>query len=547
MMIRNENTSPRELSRRHFLGALGAGAMAASASGAILAHMATAQTTSSRRFVLREDRFGRLFPQLDPFFRDNTPRLRAALQDIGKLGGMMDARDELGDGGKAAAIALIADANLSTNNPNNPAQTAGSTFIGQFLDHDMTFDLTSRLAVVTEPTESPNERTPAFDLDSVYGGGPLRDAELYVPVPRGSRARPTKLRIERSGLFEDLPRNRDNSAIIADPRNDENLIIAGLQAAIIMFHNQAVDLVSRDRGLSSEEVFEKARQLTTWHYQWMVVHEFLPKFVGQTVVDDILRNGRKFYTPPVVQIPVEFQGAAYRFGHSMVRPSYRANLAGDNGAPFFALTFDGSQAGKLDPDDLRGGCRAPRRFVGWQTFFDFGSIPRPGGQTGVLGDDMRPNKLIDTHISTPLFDLPIGAIASGQPPTSLPERNLLRQVTWALPSGQSIARVMRAPVLAKRDLAPLKDYRLGLDESTPLWFYVLKEAEVMAGGQHLGPVGGRIVGEVIIGLIQLDPDSYTSSSGWQPTLPTINGRVTGDFRMIDFLAFAKVDPTHRGQ
>jgi hypothetical protein len=279
----------------------------------------------------------------------------------------------------------------------------------------------------------------------------------------------------------------------------------------------------------------------------MIVHEFLPKFVGQAMVDEILRNGRKFYTPPVPQIPVEFQGAAYRFGHSMVRPSYRANLAGQNGAAFFALTFDGKEEGQLDPNDLRGGCRAPRRFIGWQTFFDFGAIPRPGGQAGTLSEDVRPNKLIDTRISTPLFDLPIGTIASGQPPTSLPERNLLRQVTWGLPSGQSIARLMGVPILSKQDLQALKTYRVGLDESTPLWFYILKEAEVMAGGQHLGPVGGRIVAEVLIGLIQLDRESYASSPGWRPTLPSTTGHVTGDFRMIDFLTFAGVDPTSRGQ
>ena len=68
----------------------------------------------------------------------------------------------------------------------------------------------------------------------------------------------------------------------------------------------------------------------------------------------------------------------------------------------------------------------------------------------------------------------------------------------------------------------------------------------MAGGLHLGPVGG-IVGEVIVGLLQLDRDSYAWHSHWRPTLPTISGRVTGDFHMIDFLAFAGVDPTSRGQ
>jgi hypothetical protein len=279
----------------------------------------------------------------------------------------------------------------------------------------------------------------------------------------------------------------------------------------------------------------------------MIVHEFLPLFVGQAMVDDILAHGRKFYRPGVAQIPVEFQGAAYRFGHSMVRPSYRANLAGDNTKPFFALTFDPKQEGAQDPDDLRGGCRAPRRFIGWQTFFNFGAIPRPGGQTGTLGEDVRPNKLIDTRISTPLFDLPLSTIASGAPPTSLPQRNLLRHVTWQLPSGQSIARTMGVPALAAADLNELNAYELGLEDSTPLWLYILKEAEIMAGGLHLGPVGSRIVGEVIIGLLQLDRESYAWSPRWRPTLPTTSGRVTGDFRMIDFLTFARVDPTSRNQ
>src|SRR5215216_7547549 len=116
-------------------------------------------------------------------------------------------------------------------------------------------------------------------------------------------------------------------------------------------------------------------------------------------------------------IPVEFQGAAYRFGHSLVRPSYRANLAGDGGRPFFGLIFDPAEEGKADPDDLRGGARAPRRFVGWQTFFDFGD------------GEVKPNKLIDTRLSTPLFNLPMSAIASHDLPTSLPQRTLLRALT----------------------------------------------------------------------------------------------------------------------
>jgi hypothetical protein len=543
MTHRTHGTQSDPISRRQFLGTLAAGAVASSASGTFLARTAPAQGRS-RRFVIREDRFGRMFPDLDPFFDGVNDRLLGALREIGAPGGILDAGDDLA----AGPAALIVDPVLSANNPNNPGQTAGSTFMGQFLDHDMTFDLTSRLAVVTDPLASPNERTPALDLDSVYGGGPYADPDLYVDVGRGNRKRSTKLRIENGGLFEDLPRGADGSAIIADPRNDENLIIAGLQAAFIKFHNNAVDLVASDRRLSSEEVFETARQLTTWHYQWMIVHDFLPLFIGQELVTDILTNGRAFYRPQVGFIPVEFQGAAYRFGHTMVRPSYRANLAGDNGQAFFAMIFDPAGEGQADPVDLRGGARAPRRFIGWQTFFDFGpTFTDPNSANPAI----RPSKLIDTRISTPLFNLPLAAIPSADAPTALPQRNLLRHVTWSIPSGQSIAKAMRVPVLSGDDevLRELRGYGLGLEESTPLWLYVLREGRVMGNeGRHLGPVGGRIVGEVFIGLLQLDRGSYLSANPrWRPTLPQRGGQVTGDFRMVDFLTFAGVDPTTRGQ
>jgi len=234
------------ISRRTFLGGLGAGAIASAGSSLLGPNRAVAQRPGPRVFVIREDRFGRMFPSLRPF-ADSSPRLLNALREIGKPGSLLDAGDDLA----AGPVALIVDPALSANNPNNTTHTAGTTFMGQFLDHDLTFDLTSRLGKPAEPTESPNERTPALDLDSVYGGGPLADPELYVSVSRQSRERPTKLKIEHGPLFEDLPRRSDGSAIIADPRNDENLIIAGLQAAVILFHNKAVDLVGRDRRDSS--------------------------------------------------------------------------------------------------------------------------------------------------------------------------------------------------------------------------------------------------------------------------------------------------------
>ena len=176
---------------------------------------------------------------------------------------------------------------------------------------------------------------------------------------------------------------------------------------------------------------------------------------------------------------------------------------------------------------MRGGARAARRFVGWSTFFRF-----PG-----LEADIRPNKRIDTKLSTPLFDLPLGAIASGQPPTSLAQRNLLRHLTWLLPSGQAIARAMGAPVLPASQLADLAAIHPPFVRSTPLWFYVLREADIFGQGAHLGPVGGRIVAEVFLGLLQADPDSiFHVPGGFVPSL----GPVPGEFRMIDFLNVAGV-------
>jgi hypothetical protein len=129
-------------------------------------------------------------------------------------------------------------------------------------------------------------------------------------------------------------------------------------------------------------------------------------------------------------------------------------------------------------------------------------------------------------------------------PTSLPQRNLLRHLTWQLPSGQAIAKKMGVHALARGDLTELAGYRLGLDRSTPLWYYVLKEAEVVGDGLHLGPVGGRLVAEVIVSLLQTVPEELRdSAAGLEPTLPSRSG----SFRMSDFLTYAGVDPASRGQ
>jgi len=474
--------------------------------------------------------FGRMFRNLPPF-APPTNAVRDALMELGSPGGIIDANDDLA----AGPVALITDPTLSLVNRNNPTHTAGVTFFGQFIDHDMTFDQRSRLGFPTQPIISQNARTCFFDLDSVYAGGPGGNPELYDP------AYPIKFLVESGGQFEDLPRDPINHvAIIGDPRNDENMVIAGLHAAFLLFHNHAVDLIrTQYPGIPDNDAYLQAHRLTVWHYEWMILHEFLPHVVPQSVIDDVLTNGRHFYNPLQNRafIPVEFQ-ITYRFGHSMVRPSYRANLHGDNGQPFFGMIFDPAGEGSSDPVDLRGGARAPRRFIGWQTFFDFG---------GAFSADARPNKRIDTIVSTPLFHLPLGTIFNGMPPDSLMQRNLLRCLTWSLPSGQRIANEMGIPPLSNSELAELQAIRPSFVESTPLFYYILKEAQLREDGLHLGPVGARIVAEVFVGLLQLDPDSYlTVQPSWVPTLPTHDG-TPESFRMIDFLTFAGVDPTSRGQ
>jgi Animal haem peroxidase len=473
-----------------------------------------------------QGRFGRLFPTL-PAFAADTPLIRDALAELGAKGGPMDAGDDLSD-----PITLITDPAKSVHNPDNPAISAGFTFLGQFLDHDVTFDPTSSLARRQDPESIRNFRIPALDLDSVYGGGPGASPHLYDATIDGGRTsflieeNPGSEAVSIGGVTRlDLPRNSQQTALIGDPRNDENLVVSQLHLALLRFHNRVVQDVEADlgSGFTASEIFAEAQRVVRWHWQWLVVHEFLTTTVGPELVQDILDNGRKHYTwrhDPYV--PVEFSVGAYRFGHSQARPSYRANFGTSATNPaeqFFALLLDPSASDLDDPADLRGGRRARRRFIDWQTFFDFGD------------GRVRHNKAIDTTLSSVLFEL------MGQPkgePVSLATRNLLRNLTMKVPSGQRVAKAMRIEPLAPADLADLEPFHL--QTRAPLWFYVLREAQVISEGQRLGPVGGRIVAETIMGLIAGDRQSYLRQDpDWTPTYGTGES-----FGIVDLLQSAEV-------
>jgi hypothetical protein len=465
--------------------------------------------------------FTRMFPDLPPY-APPTDEARTQAKKLGEKGGVIDAVDNLTD----PIQSITNPAVFSPNNPDNPNMTAGVTFFGQFLDHDITLDPRSPLLEPSNPKKTTNFRTAAFDLDSVYGNGPQGSPELYdlssgeiklkVETIPGAEA------VSRNGAPRfDLPRDPNNVAILGDSRNDEHVILAQLHTAFLRFHNAVVDHLRKDPASatqSAEQIFKLAQRQARWHYQWIVLHEFLPLTIGQARVADILNKGPRFYQvdegpdgrrarrskDPV--LPIEFSVAAYRFGHSQIRPSYRLNFGPTGGSPVFAFLFDDTQdPNNPDPDDMRGGKRAPRRFVDWQTFFKF-------------DNNFRPNKKIDSKLSSVVMLLPGSrGPAPGLPSNgvqSLASRNLMRHVNFGIPSGQAIARRMGVPALTPAQLDELKPF--DMEKSTPLWYYIMKEAELMEDGLRLGPVGGRIVGEVFIGLLKADET-------WRFQVPSATG------------------------
>ncbi len=486
----------------------------------------------------REMSFTRMFPELPPF-APPTDAAREQAKKLGEKGGIIDALDDLSN-----PILSITDPERSKNNPDNPNMTAGMTFLGQFLDHDITFDPNSPLLEKTNPKKTTNFRTPRFDLDSVYGGGPERSPDLYdtssYDIKLKVEAIPGSEAFSRKGAARfDLPRDPNTLvAFLGDRRNDENTILSQLHVAMLRFHNAVIDHLRADHpNQSAKRIFEMAQRQVRWHYQWIILHEFLPLTIGQDRVDDILNQGIRFYhfdrENPLM--PIEFSVAAYRFGHSQIRPSYRLNFGRPEAPylhdPFFVFLFDDNQdPNNQDPNDLRGFKRAPRRFVDWQTFFKFDAT------------NFRPNKRIDGKLSSVVMLLPGSrGPAPGLPADgiqSLASRNLMRHVNFGIPSGQAIARRMGLPVLTPTQLDMLKPF--DMEKSTPLWFYILKEAELMEDGLRLGPVGGRIVGEVFIGLLKADETSYLAARpNWTPVLTSAT---PGEFHMTDLLTFAGVVP-----
>lgn len=419
------------------------------------------------------ERFGRMFADLPPLFTD--PRV---LERLGAPGGPMD------EGAPPASLAQTVP--------------VGMVFFGQFVDHDITLDVTSSLDTVNSAHETRNARTPTLDLDCIYGMGPEAQPYLY----HGSgQFKGVKLitGADTGGDPDDLARVGD-VALIGDFRNDENRVVSQIQLAMIRCHNRFADDLAADH--AGKELYEEARRRTTWHYQWAVVHDFLGHICGKGAVNAILAEGRKFYCPDVPYIPVEFSIAAYRFGHAMVPMRVQMQQGGAM-LRLFGTTLGRGFTPLASPDAV----------ADMHELFETHE-----GRTV-----QRAGKL-DTKLASDLLALPARIDPNGQ---SLATRNMVRGQSFLLPSGETVAAHLGRP---QKEIDLVSDgaraAEPGLAGGTPLWFYILKEAEQIGRleedgsrtpGEGLGPVGGTIVGETMLGLIELDTRSWLGSNrNWRP-------------------------------
>lgn len=468
---------------------------------------------------LAQGKFGRMFPHLPAatFGADddqNTTNLTAL----------------------AAAMTADFDAPRDGKDDEESGIPALFTYFGQFIDHDITFDPASSLQMQNDPDGLIDFRTPALDLDNVYGRGPddqpyLYDGDLFLlgdPLTLGD---PKARDLSRNTAY---PRR----ALIGDPRNDENSIVSQFQGLLLRFHN-------RMRTEHPELSFADVQKLVRFHYQYVVLNDFLPRIVGQPILDALKNNGRYdqgkfafYHWKQQPFMPVEFSVAAYRLGHSMIRPGYRLN--GAILLPIFPEPAQGFPEGMT-------GFRAMISDWGidWGRFIDL-DVRKYDGTAAENSNRLQFAYRIDTSVVNPLQGLPVPV---GGTVPSLPFRNLMRGFRMGLPSGQTVAAAMgvvpmddaniqigKATDVADPGAKNIADIAGGIfARNCPLWTYILAEAahhqvpvtipvlenNVVVSTPQLGPVGGRIVAEVFLGMLFGDKSSLLSLDPcWQPASGT---------------------------
>ncbi len=415
---------------------------------------------------------------------------------------------------------------------------AGFTYFGQFVDHDITLDTTTTLTAKTNATSHQNMRTPAFELDSVYGRGPSLDPALFVFPTAGP---PTAIKFllgtntnvgpggsggigGAGGMVvntdADLPRVSSMTAVIGDPRNDENLIVSQLHTAFLKFHNRVVDMLVLS-GFPSD-IYVEARKLVRYHYQWCLLNDYARRICGDPAINDALAN----VNAPInsaFSMPVEFSVAAYRFGHSVIRDNYWVNFNFTNASLDQVFQFVNRPQLPVFSNWV----------VDFNAFFDTG-IPVP------VFNFMRP---IDSSLAEGLGRLPGGTGIMAM----LAARNLRRGLALGLPSGQNLSTHLGIPPLTAAELtnnlpadevAVLTASSNLLLNKTPLWYYILRESAEREGGGKLGPLGAKIVADTFVRMLKRDGDSFLNDpAGFVPSLPSATA---GNFTMADLVTFSGV-------
>lgn len=424
---------------------------------------------------------------------------------------------------------------------------AGFTYLGQFVDHDLTMDKT-QVALGSDVTvdELIQGRSPALDLDSLYGRGPADDPQFYTDELHLKMGRTAAL----DGFLpafdgHDLPRDpQQPTALIPDPRNDENLAVAQTHLAFIRFHNRVVATVAPGPAAT---MFEAARERVVKHYQWMLKTDYLPRIVDPGIVADVFTNGRTLFEPSASPgdaptMPIEFSVAAFRLGHSMVRDTYNWNRFFDNGTGDLSLLFGFSGTS----GDLSGDNPLPSNWIAdFRRLYDFAEAGRPDLVVPVGKFNNARN--IDTRLTDPLATLPPGSF--GPPDAQVPPlhanlafRNLARGNMVRLASGQQMAALAGVTALTDDEIVAggggvdftglASGLRNELASRTPLWTYILREAELNGG--RLTGVGGRIVAELFHRAMEGSAYSIVREPHWRPSL----GPDALTFRMVDLLLFA---------
>ena len=463
--------------------------------------------------------FGHLFPELAGSGAAGTSHALAVLGDA-----MAEPAGDVPDDGDGAAAL------------GRPATPPVVTFWAQFVRHDLTTG------------------APRLDLASVYGAGPAAPGDAGGVPYDGVRLRLGRLAPAASGVpvppvddpARDLPRDerpaRRGAPLLGDPRNAASLPLAQLHVAFLRFHNAALDWVREHEPAPDGDaaLFARARDLTRWAYQWLCVHDHvarvtLPGTLERAQADDLLGPAARG-----AYLPVEYAAAASRFELGTVRDAYDWNRAhgrpglGDAGAaPLGALL------GLAGPAGPRGPALA--------------SAPLTADWPAEWARLVDPASLFADRFARPIgtrlapWPSPSGAAAVRAWFAATARTTLCRGHALGLPAGQAVAARLGVEPLAPAEVAGAGGpavrealVRGGFPERTPLWFYLLAEAEVRAGGRTLGEVGSRLLAGTVIGLLRRDPTSYLHVAGWSPCAGVRLPDGTPITSVADFLRFAGV-------